>query len=149
MPAAPDDWRRMGQERSLTGVDLERRPYAAPGQEGLRAWRSPSRGVVIESFADAPPSGGRLMQPGAVNDWEEVKPPQAWDHTHCEFCQVLFEERVRAAVRPPTDRRVVTEGYLVVESGAESQKWICGECFEDFKDEFRWSVTNRCEGSSG
>lgn len=76
MPAAPDDWRRMGQERDLLEVDLERRPYAAPGQKGLRAWRSPSRGVVIESFADAPPDDGLLAQP-AVDDWEEVEPPHA------------------------------------------------------------------------
>ena len=130
-------------------ANLERRPYAAPGQEGLRAWRSPSRGAVIESFADTPPSDGLLAQPGAVDDWEEVEPPQIWDHAHCEFCQVAFEEHAKVAARPSTDRRVVTEGYLVVESGAESQKWICEECFEDFKDEFRWAVKSTNDDSSG
>lgn len=122
------------------GVELERRPYAASGQAGLRAWRSPSRGVVTEGFADAPPSDGLLAQSGAADDWEEIEPPHAWDHAHCEFCQVAFAEHRTVAARPSTDRRVVTEGYLVAESGVESQKWICEECFEDFKDEFGWLV---------
>lgn len=149
MPAAPGDWRRMGQGRDLMGVDLERRPYAAPGPDGLKAWRSPSRGVVIESFAGARPADGLLAQSGAVNDWEEVEPLHVWDHAHCEFCQVVFEEPTKVAARPPSDRRVVTEGYLVARSGAELQQWICEECFDDFKDEFRWSVTNTSEGFSG
>jgi hypothetical protein len=114
-------------------VDLERRRYAVPNQEGLRAWRSPSRGVVVTGLAAAPPSDGLLPPRGAVDDWEEIAPP-AWDHDHCEFCLVTFDEP--AVAKSCTDRRVVTEGYLVVGSGVESQKWICEECFEDFKDEF-------------
>jgi hypothetical protein len=139
----------MGQERDLMEVDLERRSYAAPSQKGLRAWRSPSRGVVIESFAAAPPSDGRLAPPGAVDDWEEVEPPHVWDHDHCEFCGVTFDEHAKVVARPASDRRVVTEGYLVVESADESPRWICEECFDDFKDEFRWSVTDTNEASSG
>ena len=140
MPVAPDDWRRMGQEQDLMGVELERRPYAAPDQKGLKAWRSPSRGVVIESFATGLPSERGPASPDAVDDWEEVEPPHAWDHDHCEFCGVTFEEHAKVAARPPSDRRVLTEGYSTVEGGAKSQMWICEECFEDFKEEFRWSV---------
>jgi hypothetical protein len=144
VPAAPDDWRRMGQEPHLMGVDLEQRPYTPPAQERLKAWRPSSLGVVTEGFADAPPSEGLLAQSGAVDDWEEVEPPHAWDHDHCKFCWVTFEEQAKVAARPPLDRRVVTEGYLVV----GSRHWICEECFEDFKDEFRWSVTKASESSS-
>jgi hypothetical protein len=129
-------------------ADLERRLYAVPDQEGLRAWRSPSRGVVITGLAAAPPSDGLFTPRGTVDDWEEIEPP-AWDHDHCEFCWATFEDPARVTAKSSTGRRVVTEGYLVVGSGVESQKWICEECFEDFKDEFRWSVTNPSKGSSG
>jgi hypothetical protein len=138
----------MGQERYLMAVDLERRPYTPPSQEGLRCWRSPSRGVVVKSFNSSPPSKGVFAPNDDVDDWEEIEPPHSWDHEHCEFCGVAIEEAAKVAARPASDRLVVTEGYLVVESGVETQKWICVKCFEDFRDEFQWSVTNTNEKSS-
>lgn len=139
MPAAPDDWRRMGQERYLTGVDLEWRSYAPSNPEGQKAWKPLSRGVVVESLT-------ATLLP--EDDWEEVESSHVWDHDHCMFCWVTFEEHAKVSARPPTDRRVVTEGYLVRESGAESREWIREECFEDFKDEFRWPVTSTGEEDS-
>lgn len=62
---------------------------------------------------------------------------------------MAFEEHANVAARPPTDGRIVTEGYLVVESDGKSQQWICEKCFDDFKDEFHWSVTSTSEGASG
>jgi hypothetical protein len=40
----------MGQERTLMEAVLEHRTFRLPDQEGLRAWRSPSRGLVVEGF---------------------------------------------------------------------------------------------------
>ncbi len=125
----------MGQEKDLLEVALERRPYTAPDQEGLRGWRSPSRGIVLQGFSASPPSDGTLA---SVDDWEQIDPPYPWDHDHCEFCGSKFEETARAAERLPADPSILTEGYVTVDP--EVDEWVCERCFEDFKDEFNWSV---------
>lgn len=140
--ADPDDWRRMGQEQYLTGVALERRPYAAPSQEGLRAWRSPSRKVVVQSRSSSPPSDGIFSAPGSVDDWEEIEPPHPDDHAHCEFCGAKFmDPGFSSAHRSFTDDHpeVLTEGYVTVGTDGEDE-WICDQCVDDFKDEFGWSL---------
>lgn len=127
----------MGQEKDLMGATLERRQYRVPSQKGLRAWRSPSRGTVIEAFTSSPPSGGVFDE---VDDWEEVAPPHSWDHAHCEFCWAKFEEAARVVEQPSPDSAIQTEGYVTADS--KVNKWICERCFEDFKHEFRWSVVD-------
>lgn len=116
----------MGQEQTLMGKVLERRPYGPPSQEGLRAWRSPSRGTVIEGFYTSPPSDGIM----SADDWEEIAPPHPWDHDHCEFCWATF--MVAGASSDPS---TLAEGYVT-----EKGQWICDQCFADFRDEFDWSV---------
>lgn len=118
------------------GVALEHRSYRPPDQQGLRAWRSPSRGTVIASFSSSLPSDGIFAD---VDDWEEIAPAHAWDHDHCEFCWAKFEAPAKVAERDSADPSIFTEGYVTVQSGGAPQ-WICEKCFEDFKDEFRWSV---------
>ena len=118
------------------GVALEHRPYGPPDQQGLRAWRSPSRGTVIESFSPSPPSNEIFAE---VGDWEEIAPRREWDHDHCEFCWAKFEAAARVADLQPPDPSILTEGYVTVE-GDGALKWICERCFEDFKDEFHWSA---------
>jgi hypothetical protein len=128
----------MGQEEFLSGVALERRPYAHPDQAGLRAWRSRSRNAVVQGFGDSPPQGGVFSAPGSVDDWEEISPPHEWDHDHCEFCGARFMDQATRREEEEEDSEVLSEGYVTVE--AECDRWICAECFADFKDEFAWTV---------
>ena len=56
-----------------------------------------------------------------------AKNPQ-WDHDHCEFCWAKFMvEDV-----PET----LHEGF----STEDQYRWICVQCFEDFKSTFGWTV---------
>ena len=51
-----------------------------------------------------------------------------WDHDHCEFCWAKF-----SLIEGDLHRGYSTEdGY----------RWICEDCFRDFKDEFKWKVIN-------
>lgn len=55
----------------------------------------------------------------------EYAPPRpAWDHDHCEFCMAKFSLF-------PGDLK---SGY----STTEEQRWVCTQCFMDFRDEFAW-----------
>jgi hypothetical protein len=104
---------------------------------------------MIESFGGAPPSDDVPASAGGVDDWEEVEPPHAWDHGHCEFCQMTLEEQAKSELKSPMGRRVITHGYLVVRADVETQKWICETCFKDFRIEFKWSVVDATDDSSG
>ncbi len=46
------------------------------------------------------------------------------DHAHCEFCWAKFSEYAG-------DLR---EGYATT----DEYRWICPECFQDYKDRFQW-----------
>ena len=55
------------------------------------------------------------------------QPPRAdWDHDHCEFCGRKFSLH-------PSDLQV---GYAT----ADNYRWICSDCYEDFKGQFGWIV---------
>ena len=51
-----------------------------------------------------------------------------WDYDHCEFCN----ERISLL---PEDRNY---GYTTL----DDYYWICEDCFNDFKDQFGWTVVN-------
>jgi formylmethanofuran dehydrogenase subunit E len=54
------------------------------------------------------------------------KPSETWDHHHCSFCTEKFME---------------SENYLRAGYTTENHKyWICKECFEDFKELFKWKI---------
>jgi len=53
-------------------------------------------------------------------------PSEAWSHDHCEFCLRKFTVGGDGLI----------EGYTT----EESNRWICKECFNDFKSEFNWMV---------
>lgn len=113
---------------------LARQPYGLHDQQGPHAWKSPSRGVVVEGFDTEPPSRGLFAE---VKDWEEIAPPHTWDHDHCEFCSAKFVPAAMAA-DVESESSLLTEGYVTVDQG--TGLWICDKCFADFKDEFQWSV---------
>ena len=54
---------------------------------------------------------------------------ETWDHDHCEFCSAKFMPN-------SSDPEVLTEGYATV----GEYRWICSDCFDDFKDRFDWTI---------
>jgi hypothetical protein len=68
---------------------------------------------------------------GAVlvrRQYRRYAPNPSWDHDHCEFCWAKFMVEDFAGV--------LHEGYCTV----DDYRWICEQCFTDFKDRFGWSV---------
>ena len=57
---------------------------------------------------------------------EYKMPCEKWDHDHCAFCWDKFSES-------DGDLR---SGY----STADGKFWICDECFNDFKEMFKFEV---------
>ena len=51
-----------------------------------------------------------------------------WDHEHCEFCWEKFSSA----------EGDLHSGYCT----PDFKHWICTDCFEDFKEEFRWTVAD-------
>lgn len=49
-----------------------------------------------------------------------------WDHDHCEFCGTKFSE----------NEIDIKNGYTT----EDGYRWICSNCFEDFKNEFNWII---------
>jgi hypothetical protein len=71
------------------------------------------------------------------------------EHEHCEFCWAKFmdpefsDEHKRFIEENPD---VQTTGYGVQASGPDGQddyRWICEDCFRDFREQFRWKVIGR------
>ena len=61
--------------------------------------------------------------------WKKyIKFRDDWDHDHCEFCSHKFMEE--------GNTECFHEGYAT----SDNYRWICKECFEDFRGEFDWSV---------
>jgi hypothetical protein len=53
---------------------------------------------------------------------------ESWEHDHCQFCWAkLMEEDYPD---------VLHEGYAT----EDNYRWICEQCFKDFKDLFEWKV---------
>lgn len=48
------------------------------------------------------------------------------DHEHCEFCMEKFAE----------SEGTLHSGYCT----SDKYRWICEQCFKDFKDLFEWQV---------
>ncbi len=53
-----------------------------------------------------------------------------WDHDHCAFCWAKF------MVEDCPD--VLHEGYATL----DDYHWICEGCFQDFREQFRWTVVD-------
>ena len=64
---------------------------------------------------------------GAVLGWADWHPPRPdWDHDHCEFCWAKFAG--------PEQHDVLHAGYTT----ADRHRWVCPQCFEDFRERFGW-----------
>ena len=51
-----------------------------------------------------------------------------WDRDHCQFCWKKFSES--------PGETVLYQGYAT----EDNYRWICIQCFEDFKDLFKWNI---------
>lgn len=66
---------------------------------------------------------------GAILHWKQYKPYRSgWEHDHCEFCWTEFSMDERLDV--------LQEGYATM----DNYRWICKQCFDDFKDMFNWKI---------
>jgi hypothetical protein len=54
------------------------------------------------------------------------RPGGEWDHDHCEFCwEPLVEDDCQDEL---------SEGFTT----PDQNRWVCPQCFEDFKHQFDW-----------
>jgi hypothetical protein len=58
------------------------------------------------------------------------QPREDWDHDHCEFCGAKFMES--------GGPEILKAGYVT----DDDYRWICQQCFADFKGEFNWVVAD-------
>lgn len=65
---------------------------------------------------------GRKLMKIPYFRWSET-----WDHDHCDFCFATFSEY----------EGDLHEGYVTADN---RRTWVCPECFEDFKEMFRWEL---------
>lgn len=56
-----------------------------------------------------------------------------WDHEHCEFCWAKFYLH-------PDHPECLREGYCTAPVNERGARWICPECFRDFREEFGWTM---------
>ena len=63
---------------------------------------------------------------------EDYKPySESWEHEHCDFCMVTISAYDGD----------LHDGYCTMDE--KRMHWICNNCFDDFKDEFKWSVKKK------
>lgn len=53
-------------------------------------------------------------------------------HAHCEFCWHKFMENSEGV------NDCSQEGYC----STDEKYWVCEECFQDFKEKFKWKLIN-------
>ena len=61
--------------------------------------------------------------------WRTYEGGENSDHDHCEFCLAKFAE---ADVIP----EALHAGYATL----DKYRWICQQCFDDFRPRFEWTV---------
>lgn len=62
---------------------------------------------------------------------EGVDPRKFNDHEHCAFCWTTISEYSGD----------LHEGYCTL----DEYTWICPECYEDFKEDFHWTLAEATE----
>jgi len=72
---------------------------------------------------------------------------EEWEHDHCAFCWAkfmdpTFSKEHRRAIQ--ADSTILVEGYTTTDAhpaGADYH-WICPQCFDDFKERFRFRLSS-------
>ena len=64
-----------------------------------------------------------------------TKPSEKWDHDHCAGCWAKFAEF--------DGPDILHEGYATCDDYPKGARyeWVCKCCFDDLRDEMRWSAT--------
>jgi len=70
----------------------------------------------------------RYLQGVALRRMQWVPSHPGNDHDHCEFCW--------AKLSLPSIAGSIQEGYCTL----DMYHWVCPECFQDFKEQFKWSL---------
>ena len=69
---------------------------------------------------------------GATLIWKRyARYSKQWEHDHCEFCWAEFAEATVVG-------DALHEGYAT----PDNYRWICQNCFSDFKDRFAWRLVD-------
>jgi hypothetical protein len=67
---------------------------------------------------------------GATFEWADWHSPRpGWDHDHCEFCFAKFAG--------PELADTLHTGFTT----ADRSRWVCQQCFADFRERFGWRVS--------
>lgn len=60
--------------------------------------------------------------------YDKYSPRSRSDHEHCEFCWDKFGE----------GESMLHWGYCTL----DKYRWICEQCYNDFKDQFEWTIVD-------
>jgi hypothetical protein len=102
----------------------------------------------VADAADSRRAGQEAYLLGATLTLRRYQAPSGnWEHEHCAFCWATFldenySEASSASLRE--DPALLGEGYTNEHSDRASagEHWICPACFEDFREDFAWTVTS-------
>ena len=84
------------------------------------------------NFEDWRITGQENYLDGAVLEFRSYSPPNSnWDHDHCAFCWSKFCDS--------NELGCLREGYVT----DDGKFWVCINCFNDFRDRFRFSLVKR------
>ena len=116
------DWRLQGQEGYLSNVTLYKVSFPEFWEKAMH-----EKNAFYKKIEKAPV----IYRKDANGNWVAVevepmpieKAALSW-HEHCEFC---WEK---------TMINITGEFYCT----KDMYHWICKECFEDFKEQFGWTV---------
>ena len=112
-----DDWRLNGQEEYLSNKTLRKVKFPEFWKESYLE----NNGFYQEVSAQA--LNHTELFPD-MKDWLEGEKIQHLWHDHCEFCW----------------DKVTTDTECEFYRTEDWHRWICKECFNDFKDKFHWTV---------
>ena len=69
--------------------------------------------------------------------WRTYEGSESSDHDHCEFCFAKFAEA-----------DVIAEALHAGYATLDRYRWICQQCFVDFRQRFEWTVVE-CQDANG
>src|SRR5438874_2260888 len=105
---------------------MERRVEAKPGRT---AEIERGGGIMPLTLDDWRLHGQeRYLENAVLHRATYRRPDGDWEHDHCEFCWEPFVE--------DGCQDELSEGFAT----PDEDRWICPRCFEDFKEQFGWSV---------